>query len=167
MPSEKNKLPSRSSPGQPPVPEGPLPESSANTSALRTKFDSEKTSTSLSEKPSPQPGAAPETAAPPSAAQSEVQRRVRLQEAFRERGLDERNLAGQFAGVMEKLGGDEGNPKSHLDGLKEWIRVLADKATSADEAPVMFQLIHSIPRPVREKPAVPSKAPGDKEDSES
>jgi len=92
---------------------------------------------------------------------------VRLPEAFRERGLDEPNLARQFAGVMRKLRGRKGNPKSHLDGLKEWIRVLAEKPGNADEPPVMFQLLHSIPRPVREKPAAPPAAAGDKKESEN
>ena len=86
--------------------------------------------------------------------------------AFRERGLDEPNLARQFASVMRKLRGAEGNPKAHLDGLKEWIRVLADKPGTADEVPVTFQLIHSIPRPVREKPA-PTVSPQNEENSES
>ena len=98
-------------------------------------------------------------------------RQMRLPEAFRREGLDEPNLARQFSSVMQKLQypkrNPKGNPKAHLDGLKEWIRVLADKPGAADDAPVMFQLVHSIPRPVRENPAAPSAAADDKSSSES
>jgi hypothetical protein len=115
----------------------------------------------------PEASAAPTIHAAGRKKRRDGQKHVRLPEAFRERGLDERNLAGQFAGVMRKLRGQEGNPKSHLDGLKEWIRVLAEKAGGADDTPMMFQLIHSIPRPVREKPAAPPNAADDKENSEN
>ena len=76
-------------------------------------------------------------------------------------GMDEEKFAKKMRGFINKLSGESRNSKLFLDGLKEWGRHLApDRASdrTASEAPVTIQLVHHVPRPIREAPAQESPA---------
>jgi len=78
-------------------------------------------------------------------------KRVRLSEAMRAQGIDEQMIAEAYAGVVINLRENEagaGKEKVLLDVLKECTRALADKSGHIPE-PVTVQLVHNIPRPVR------------------
>lgn len=83
------------------------------------------------------------------------QQRLKVPEAMRLHGMDEEQFAKQMRGFINKLSKQSGSSKLFLDGLKEWGRHLvpdrsADRVLS--ETPVTVQLVHQIPRPVREAP---------------
>jgi hypothetical protein len=76
-------------------------------------------------------------------------------------GMDEEQFAKTMHRLIRKVSSSNGGAKLLLDGLKEWGRHLApdrggDRPSS--EAPVTVQLVHHIPRPVRETPAQNSPA---------
>jgi hypothetical protein len=78
-------------------------------------------------------------------------KRLRLSEAMRAQGIDEQMIAEAYAGVVINLRENEsgaGKEKVLLDVLKECTRALADKSGHIPE-PVTVQLVHNIPRPVR------------------
>lgn len=71
-------------------------------------------------------------------------------------GMDEEEFAKTMHDLISNLSSDTDNSKLLLDSLKEWGRHLApdraaDRATN--ETPVTVQVVHNIPRPVRESPA--------------
>lgn len=86
-------------------------------------------------------------------------KRVRLDEAFRARGLDEHEVADKYVVALRKLSrkkrqeGEGGVEKLLLDTLKECSRILepprpASERASSD-APAVVKLIHRVPRPSR------------------
>ena len=82
---------------------------------------------------------------------------MRLGEAFRREGLDERAVAQTWVVVVERLRGGkkisgEGVDKLLVDVLKECDRILeGPRATGAGavEAPAVVNLYHNVPRPER------------------
>lgn len=86
------------------------------------------------------------------------QKQLRLAEAMREEGLDESALARAYAELVQKLfNGEESSASDKLlvDLLKEMSRTLEPQgatgaaASSASDLPVVVQLLHEVPRPVR------------------
>jgi len=88
------------------------------------------------------------------------QKRLRLAEALREHGLDERRVAAVYAGTVEKLSRnkEEGAvgvaaAKLLLDVLKEVTHSLEPQKTAggndSSDVPQFVRLIHNVPRPVR------------------
>lgn len=84
-------------------------------------------------------------------------KRVRIAEALRLEGLDERKLAKNYVVVIEKLGKGNGDAKSGdkllVDVLKECSRILEPpRATGAGagDMPAVVNLYHNVPRPVRD-----------------
>ena len=82
---------------------------------------------------------------------------MRLAEALRLEGLDERKLAKNYVMVIEKLGEGNGDAKSGdkllVDVLKECSRILEPpRATGAGagDMPAVVNLYHNVPRPVRD-----------------
>ena len=88
--------------------------------------------------------------------------RVRIGQAMRERGLDERLIAEMFANVVGKLhennSSDSGSVQKLLvDVLKECSRHLdppREAGRETSEGPATIILIHEVDRPKRELPAV-------------
>jgi hypothetical protein len=84
--------------------------------------------------------------------------RMRLGDAFRREGLDERTVAQTWVVVVERLrngsGGADGVEKLLVDVLKECDRILLDTARAGgpggSDAPSVVNLYHNVPRPVRE-----------------
>ena len=87
-------------------------------------------------------------------------KRLRLAEALREYGLDERRAAAVYAGTVEKLsrnkeGGAVGvaAAKLLLDVLKEVTHSLEPQkiagGNDSSDVPQFVRLIHNVPRPVR------------------
>ena len=75
---------------------------------------------------------------------------------MRVHGMDEEKFAKKMRGLVNKLSKPNGSSKLLLDALKEWGRQFApDRAAdrAASETPVTVQLVHHIPRPVRDVPA--------------
>ena len=86
-----------------------------------------------------------------------LRKRVRLAEALRREGLDERAVAESYVIVVEKL--RSGNAaaasaqKALVDVLKECSRILEPpRATGAGagDMPAVVNLYHNVPRPVRD-----------------
>ena len=85
-------------------------------------------------------------------------KRVRLGDAMRRVGLDERAIAENYAGVVEKLTNgrqqpNDGAEKLLVEVLKEFTRVLEPPLRAGGgggDAPVIVQLMHNVPRPSRE-----------------
>ncbi|MGH9771000.1 MAG: hypothetical protein ACRD4Q_04780 [Candidatus Acidiferrales bacterium] len=83
-------------------------------------------------------------------------KRVRLGDAMRKVGLDERAIAENYAGVVEKLTTGQNKPiagaeKLLVDVLKECTRVLEPPVRAGvGDAPVTVHLSHNVPRPLRE-----------------
>jgi hypothetical protein len=86
-----------------------------------------------------------------------LRKRVRLAEALRREGLDERAVAESYVIVVEKL--RNGNAaaaaaqKALVDVLKECSRILEPpRATGAGagDMPAVVNLYHNVPRPVRD-----------------
>lgn len=83
-------------------------------------------------------------------------KRVRLGDAMRKAGLDERAIAENYAGVVEKLTTGQNKPiagaeKLLVDVLKECTRVLEPPVRAGvGDAPVTVHLSHNVPRPLRE-----------------
>lgn len=84
------------------------------------------------------------------------QQRMRVPEAMRLHNLDEEQFAKRLHGLICTLSKDKDNSKLFLDGLKEWARHLAPDRSAdrvSSEMPVAIQVVHNIPRPIREAPA--------------
>jgi hypothetical protein len=90
-------------------------------------------------------------------------------DALRASGLDEIEVAENFARVVEKLkgkGDQTGSVEKLLvDVLKDCARHLEASApspkSSSTDAPVIVQLVHTVSRPMRTLPPAPdSPAPG-------
>jgi hypothetical protein len=86
------------------------------------------------------------------------QKLLRIAEAMREEGLDEPALARTYLELLEILRqGKEltGSEKLLLDLLKELARTLEPQgssgngADSAPDSPMVVQLVHDVPRPLR------------------
>lgn len=95
--------------------------------------------------------------APAPAIRLTPRKRVRLAEALRLEGLDERKLAKNYVVVIEKLGEGNGDAKSGdkllVDVLKECSRILEPPRTTgagAGDMPAVVNLYHNVPRPVRD-----------------
>jgi len=84
-----------------------------------------------------------------------LRKRVRLAEALRLEGLDERKLAENYVVVIEKLRENvdaKSADKLLVDVLKECSRILEPpRATGAGagDMPAVVNLYHNVPRPVR------------------
>jgi len=83
---------------------------------------------------------------------------AKLNDAFRDAGLDEHTLAAHYAHVLDllalKMAEGESVDKIVIDFLKECRSVLdpprsAASSSNADGAPVSVTLVHSVDRPVR------------------
>ena len=81
--------------------------------------------------------------------------KIRLAEALRQEGIDERTIARGYASTHNKLNKstDKGDIKLFVDVLKENTRILepprAADRNGADDGPVTVILRHNIPDPVR------------------
>ena len=85
-----------------------------------------------------------------------LRKRVRLAEALRLEGLDERKLAENYVVVIEKLR-ENGDAKSVdkllVDVLKECSRILEPPrapGAGVGDMPAVVNLYHNVPRPVRD-----------------
>jgi hypothetical protein len=87
-------------------------------------------------------------------------KQMRIAEAMREAGCDEPAVARGYVRVVQKLlGGKEGNASDKLlvELLKEISRTLEPQgaagggAAGTSDLPTVVQLIHDVPRPVRER----------------
>jgi len=80
--------------------------------------------------------------------------RVSLSQAFREEGLDERQIAAGYARTLRRLEGKappSAKEKLRLDVLKEVTRVLAPADRAGRPEPyVQVTLLHHVARPVRQ-----------------
>lgn len=87
-------------------------------------------------------------------------KRLRLAEALREHGLDERRVAAVYAGIVEKLSRNKEGAavgvaaaKLLLEVLKEVTHSLEPQKTAgssdSSDVPQFVRLIHNVPRPVR------------------
>ena len=83
-------------------------------------------------------------------------KRVRIGDALRREGLDERTVAETYAREVEKLKnkkGEDGIEKLLFDILKECTRHLESsrptERSGASDTPVTVQLVHVVPRPER------------------
>jgi hypothetical protein len=85
-------------------------------------------------------------------------KRMRLGEAFRREGLDERAVAQTWVVVVEKLRRGKGSAgesveKLLVDVLKECDRILDPPRTAgvgSVDVPTVVNLYHNVPRPVRD-----------------
>jgi hypothetical protein len=81
--------------------------------------------------------------------------RIPIGEALRERGIDERAIAGNYVYVLGKLTEQEsdkgGVQKLLVDVLKECSRQIeaSSPPPRASVAPVIVQLVHNVTRPAR------------------
>ena len=78
-------------------------------------------------------------------------KRVRLSDAMRAQGIDERTIAEAFAEAVINLRDTakvEGKEKALVYVLKECTKALNDRPAKGNE-PISVQLIHNIPRPIR------------------
>ena len=84
-------------------------------------------------------------------------KRVKLCDAMRAHGIDENTIANKYVGVMASLASSDypHADKVLVDLLKEFTRVLkprkaAERAGRKMDKVVAVQLIHNVPRPVRD-----------------
>jgi hypothetical protein len=106
------------------------------------------------------PAPAPETKANklPRAAKRAPAKRIRIGDALREQGMDERAVAARLINIHESLRtgtGDVGTrEKLQIDLLEKFTRQLdPPRAIDRDDgdagAPIIVQLVHNVPRPQR------------------
>jgi hypothetical protein len=80
-------------------------------------------------------------------------KRIALGDAMRRAGVDEHRIAERMAGLLDDLGTQGNDAKLLLDAIKESTRALAPvRGGGAKAAPVLVQLHHNVPRPVRNPP---------------
>ena len=96
------------------------------------------------------------------------QKQTRIAEALRGEGFDESALGRAYVKLVRKLFAGKkasGNDKLLVDVLKEISRTLeppnqgsGESSPSAADGPMIVQLLHDVPRPVRD---APGDTPGD------
>ena len=95
------------------------------------------------------------------------QKQTRIAEALRGEGFDESALGRAYVKLVRKLFAGKkasGNDKLLVDVLKEISRTLeppnpgSGASASASDGPMIVQLLHDVPRPVRD---APGDTPGD------
>lgn len=135
---------------------------------LRMKIKPEERSTPSPEAPVPQPSApstipaAPAGRPPAKRRKTRKRPRILLRDALRQEGLDERRIAEAYFKVVGTLTGQsgQGQEKVLVDVLDKCAKVL-EPIGSGERAhgggPVIVQLIHDVPRPAYEKPALAAK----------
>ena len=86
-----------------------------------------------------------------------LRKRVRLAEAMRLEGLDERAVAETYVVVVEKLRNgtkdENGTQKALVDVLKECSRILEPPrgpGAGSGDVPAIVNLYHNVPRPMRD-----------------